>query len=481
MSIRKHELPIPRVFISYSWTSPEHEDWVLDLAERLMQDRVHVTLDKWDLQPGHDTYHFMESMVRSDKIDKVLIICDKEYYEKAEDRRGGVGTETLIISPEVYADIKQEKFIPIVAERDESGKPYIPTYIRSRMYIDLSSEEQFEIGYQQLLRNLYQRPQHRKPSLGEAPSWLFEDEPPHFKTANINKQLRDAITRNPARIRGLVREFIGSFFTSLDELQIVKLEEPHDQQIMDKIDDMLPLRDDYVEFIELLCDSQEELNIDPLVKFFEEIYRFSQPPEEVNSYIEYQYDHYKFLIQELFIYTVAILIENEQYKAVGDFLRTEFFIHDRFERKSHANYKVFYFHLRSLEEVRKHRLGLRLLSIAADTVVKRATLKRYPKKKIVNADLLLHYIAVLEEHEWAWFPKLYVYSDTYQKIDLLLKLKSRRYFEKVKGLFGVTQPDELKAILSKYEQPEGYKYRDSFDSVPSLLWHIKPEELCTFN
>ncbi|SDF05407.1 SEFIR domain-containing protein [Fontibacillus panacisegetis] len=38
----------PTVFISYSWTSPEHEQWLYDLAERLMaSDGVNVKLDKW--------------------------------------------------------------------------------------------------------------------------------------------------------------------------------------------------------------------------------------------------------------------------------------------------------------------------------------------------------------------------------------------------------------------------------------------------
>jgi len=66
----------------------------------------------------------------------------------------------------VYSDVKQEKFIPIVSEKDENSKPYIPTYIKSRMYIDLSSEGNFEKEYERLLRYLYKRPEYRKPVLG---------------------------------------------------------------------------------------------------------------------------------------------------------------------------------------------------------------------------------------------------------------------------------------------------------------------------
>jgi hypothetical protein len=102
-----------KIFISYSWTSPAHEDWVIELANRLVQDGVDVVLDKWELKEGHDKFHFMESMVKSPQIHKVLIILDKKYSDRADNRTGGVGTETLIITPELYADIKQEKFIPI--------------------------------------------------------------------------------------------------------------------------------------------------------------------------------------------------------------------------------------------------------------------------------------------------------------------------------------------------------------------------------
>ena len=46
----------PKLFISYSWSSPEHEQWVLKLATELRENGVDVTLDKWDLKEGHDAY-----------------------------------------------------------------------------------------------------------------------------------------------------------------------------------------------------------------------------------------------------------------------------------------------------------------------------------------------------------------------------------------------------------------------------------------
>lgn len=93
---------IPKVFISYSWTK---SDLVLQVANRLMSHGVEVVLDKWDLKEGQDKYVFMEQCVNNSDITKVLIFCDKTYTEKANNRTGGVGDETVIISSEVYVEL----------------------------------------------------------------------------------------------------------------------------------------------------------------------------------------------------------------------------------------------------------------------------------------------------------------------------------------------------------------------------------------
>ena len=60
----------PKAFISYSWSSPEHQKWVLDLATQLRENGVDVTIDKWDLKEGHDAIKFMEKMVTDPELKK---------------------------------------------------------------------------------------------------------------------------------------------------------------------------------------------------------------------------------------------------------------------------------------------------------------------------------------------------------------------------------------------------------------------------
>ena len=152
-----------KIFISYAWGAKDHQDWVIELGTRLMSNSVDVILDRWSLKDGQDIYAFMESMVKAKEIFRVLILCDKNYKLKADDRSGGVGTETQIITPEIYGDQNQEKFIPIVLERDEDGNTYLPTFLASRKYIDFSKEEYFEDSYEELLRNILEAPAIARP------------------------------------------------------------------------------------------------------------------------------------------------------------------------------------------------------------------------------------------------------------------------------------------------------------------------------
>lgn len=168
------ELKQPKAFILYSWSSPEHENWVLNLAEMLRGDGVDVILDKWDLGVGHDKYVFMERMVTDKNVSKVIIISDKLYKEKADGRKGGVGAESQIISQEIYESVSQDKFIPVVVEYDDTLMPCLPLFLRNRMFIDLSPSANFSKNYSRLLRSLFDLPLHFKPALGTPPKHIVD-------------------------------------------------------------------------------------------------------------------------------------------------------------------------------------------------------------------------------------------------------------------------------------------------------------------
>lgn len=155
----------PKVFISYSHDSQEHKLWVLELATRLRSCGVDAILDQWDLGPGGDLPHFMEQSLSSSA--RILMICTERYVQKANAGVGGVGYEKMIVTAELMRQIDSTRVIPIIRQQ---GTYFLPTFLSSKLYIDLSSQEQFETGFDQLLRDLLKAPLFVKPPLGVAPN-----------------------------------------------------------------------------------------------------------------------------------------------------------------------------------------------------------------------------------------------------------------------------------------------------------------------
>ena len=177
----KNKIENPKVFISYAWGTDEYQAKVLSFATALVDDGIDVILDKWDLSEGNDTNAFMEKCVTDQSITNVLMLLDPIYAEKADGRRGGVGIETQIISSEVYGKVEQDKFIPIVFARNDSGEICKPIYLKSRLHFDLSNEDCYDTEYQRLVKCLFGREIYAKPKLGNKPEWI---DSPQVITAN---------------------------------------------------------------------------------------------------------------------------------------------------------------------------------------------------------------------------------------------------------------------------------------------------------
>ena len=121
------------VFMSYSWDSDDHVQWVEEFAASLKSDGTRVLLDRWDVPPGADLPRFMEESVRDS--DFVILICTPEFAKKSNSRRGGVGYEQSIVTAQILAGAASEtKFIPIL--RTGSPAEAVPTALAARRWLD---------------------------------------------------------------------------------------------------------------------------------------------------------------------------------------------------------------------------------------------------------------------------------------------------------------------------------------------------------
>lgn len=471
-----------KVFISYSWSVQER---VIELAERLLANGIDVVLDVYDLKEGQDKYVFMEQSVNDPSIDRVLIVCDKSYTEKANSRSGGVGDETAIISPEIYNQFRQEKFIPIILEVDDEGKAYCPTYIKSRIYIDLSTEDDgYEIEYEKLLRNIYEKPIYKKPALGVQPEWLENDTVDLSQIRDLIKQVRGYTGNNPDKADFLLRKAADQFLIAAQQYTLPE-NKPVEEGIIIVIDQYKTYRDLFIDYLESIIYSGLPL-YETVTSLIEKLYNGLHDASGKGSYSDSDFEVYDFLIWELFISTTAICLHYEKYSELYNILTHTYFLRESFFGNSVKafNYTKFRVYCRTIETICKQNCyNPRLYTLMGDMLIKREKKPILSKESLSNADLVLYQLFPLlnleSEGRAIWYPTTYIYHS--EKQNIWQKMKSKQYCEKIKVLFGVSSIEKLKNIVNQSTIDYNMRYSGCFEAPPSILSSIRLEEIATLN
>lgn len=432
----------PKVFISYSWHPEENKIRVQRLAERLMQDGVNVILDIWDLKHGHDKYVFMEQMVKDPDIKKVLVICNEDYALKADARKGGVGTESTIMSGDIYSLAEQTKFIPILME-GKNGEACLPTFLKSRMYIDMSSNETYELGYDQLLRDIYSKPLLRKPALGKMPSYLEADEPVLLSTAREQQKLKEKIDQS-SDLQTWIARYCDKIIESLDQFKVtfnggktcdlIELVEK-------SIASMQVVNNDFIAFVDTVA-SNSECNGKQFVDFFEKLLQYYEDKDiELASSTDSWHlknDNYRFFNYELFLSFTAIFQKHN-------------YTLDYYKNKGYSS---------------SSQVAILMNNYGSDKFA-----------SWVEVDILLYYLSLIYgkpgDRMSMWYPTLSIYNRAFE---ILPKMASMRYFEKAKIMFGVADKDSFKTLIARTKDE---LQRDAYHRIPNLKEGLSYDKVCS--
>jgi hypothetical protein len=475
----------PKAFISYSWSSQAHRDLIRSYAERLTHDGVNVILDQWDLSEGQDKYAFMERAVTDLSVTHVLIFSDKQYAEKADERKAGVGTESQLISKEIYEKVGQKKFIPIKCELDENGEPYMPAFLKSRIAIDFSTPEAANRNWEQLLRVLFGKPLYEKPELGTPPSFLTEQESrPSLPTIGKFSLLKDALLNARPSVELLRKDFLASAIAFADKLRV--REQPTiehiDEKILADLRTLLPLRDQLVDWLMIESSLSTPRFDDIVTSFLENILALKYRPLELTAWNEAWFDTHALFVYEMFLYVVAILIANDKYNTVRHVLDTHYLLPDTEAQRGSdfVAYHEFYTYSKALE-YRNNRLSLQRPSLEADTIKERSTHKDISFKDVMQAELVIFLVTLLSDDR-QWYPHTLIYmSRGGMRFPLFVRAAQHKYFERLKIITGIGSGDEFRARFEQACQRKGVtrwaNMRWAYVSLPQSMNIMKLDTL----
>lgn len=458
----------PKAFISYSWTSPEHENWVLELAKDLADNGVHVIIDKWDLREGADKFAFMEKMVTDESIRKVIIVCDQVYAEKADGRHGGVGTETQIISREVYEQVdatdRSQKFVAVIAEKDENGKAYIPTYLKPRIYIDLSDSGLWAENFEKLVRWIFDKPLHQRPEIGKPPTYLLADEKINLRTASRFRQAVDAVKAEKPSTIAIVDDYFNTFSENLEFFRIKPEKDvSFDEQVIESINSFSGYRDEVVDLFFVIAGYRSDAKIYGLIhRFFELLLSYLFRPADKSSWQDTDFDNFKFIVHELFLYAITVFLKKNRFEAANELLSQGYLLPSNYPYGNEiglVDFPVFCPRLESLD-FRKQRLKLNRLSLHADLLKERATRTDIRFDELMQTDFILYLrdqitCETSTYATWNWYPDTLVYAASrYAPFEIFARAESIRYFEKLKPVLGVETKEKLIELISEFSRGE---------------------------
>lgn len=471
-------VPAPKVFLSYSWTNDTHVAWVEALATRLQSGGVHVIFDLWDLKRGHDKYAFMEKMVTNPDVKKVLAICDAKYASKADGREGGVGTESQIISPQVYAKTEQERFIPIVRERDEHGEACLPTFFKQTIYLDFSDDDQFENMLDELLRDIFDAPAKKRPPLGKAPAHLFTEKSVYVKTAGAFQRLRSAVENQRPFFHACFDDYLDLFIESMEDFRIRATNENQstfDDMVVESIEQMRPYRDNFVECVLFMLKfAPGEATVASIIAFLEKLIPYQSRPETANGWREIDFDNYRFFVYELFLYIIASCIRTRQYNAAAEIIESEYHVTETLGGNGIyiGSADECNEHVRSLDEMRKQRLKLNQISVAAGMIHDRAPSGPIAFREVIQADFLLYCRRFFPtgRHVSSWYPRCLPYAMRDGAMEVFAKATTDRGLEPLKTLFRIPNRnalmDGLEALMASPQLDVGFR---TMISIPAIL------------
>ena len=141
-----------RVFVSYAHTSVAHQQWVEGLASFLRANGIDAHLDAWHLRRGMDLPQFMTNELTL--ADRVVIVSDERYAEKADGRVGGVGWETMIVQGDIAKQPPDSTKYLIVVRSDpvDAG---LPPFLMTKFVIHWPDATYDDDNRRVLLQELY--------------------------------------------------------------------------------------------------------------------------------------------------------------------------------------------------------------------------------------------------------------------------------------------------------------------------------------
>jgi len=403
----------------------------------------------------------------------VLVVCDEEYSKKADARKAGVGTESQIISREVYEKVDQSKFIPLVCQFSNDSEPYLPAFFKSRIWVNFSSFESVNKNWEQLVRALYGKPIHQKPEIGNPPTYVTTAQtlPSNPATAKFST-FREALLQGRRGLNIYRRDFLSACVRHADALR-VRQEPAVDslgKKVLEDCEKLKDVRDLIVDWVLLESDTGPGNEFcEALLKLLEDLRELKSRPAEINRWIDGWFEAHSVFVYETFLYIVAALLKTNFYELLHEIFTSHYLRPntERYNQEKFDDFGCFCGHSEALQSVLASP-GRKLLSPAAELIKRHADREDIPFSRIIEAELVVLLMAFVSS-DATWYPQTNLYGAE-SGFPFFIRATQHRHFLKLATITGIPDANVLRdAVKAGHERLAVNRWHD-FHLVYSSFW-----------
>ena len=223
-------------------------------------------------------------------------------------------------------------------------------------------------------------------------------------------------------------------------------------------------------------------------RFFESMLNYFSREENQTSFYEAEFDHFKFVTHELFLYALANYFSAEDYGSANHLLTEQYYVSKNVEqgRKGSYTFTILRSHLQSLKR-RNDRLQLRRLSLHSDLLEQRSKSSGVPFRHLMQADFICFMRAELtnqNQYDRWWLETLLYATRHYGPFEVFVRAVSRIHLTRLMPLLGVTTIAEIKSKLGEFRRVVQHSFCNFPDDCTFALQSVverSETKLCSAN
>ncbi len=424
----------PLIGISYCHSARKVAEQV---CSRLERDGFKVLIDFKDLKYGHDMNFFMEELIT--ETGKLIILIDDEYAQKADNRSGGVGTETFLISSEMYAQVLPDRFIPCALKKDGHGNFVLPRYLKSRRCADFTSDEQIDRNWESVLAHI----------TGEGEDDVHPESGLVDSLATGRNFIAQLATNFSIRT---AREFLNHSRKYIDSLRVrdeVKVDSREFfQESIATYQKLIPIRNQFIELIYTMeCVPSDQL-VNIVIEFLEMLLNLKEPPldkKACNTINEYRHIAHRVFAYDSFLHSIGTLMELFKFNEIHDVLSTEFPPTEFDSSMGYTQPNCYYDFLITKDNVLKLQPEYKKYSSPGLQLVKENATRNDITfdPHLMEADLLIYLHSLV--NSFNWLPLTICYCDrTEMPRSFYIKCSGKRFFSYLAQSTGAATGDDVR-------------------------------------